>query len=442
MGRELVAKRKDGSTFLADFSINDFHHGDSVTFVGIIRDITERKETEYRLNSALAELQSSKDEIQKNEQRLRGILDSSVAGITVVNKKTMRRVYANRRLLEMFGVNTVEEFEVFGFANTFADPNDHIRALNMVKKLGGYERFMRERVRVDGSRWWAMQDVSAITFEGEASIIVWLYDITDQKQAEEGLIEAEKMASLGGLVAGVAHEINTPIGVGLTAVTHLQEQANGVAKKFSEGALKKSDLSAFIDTSIQSASMITANLDRASDLVRSFKQVAVDQTSEASRQINLLDYVDEVLESLKPNLRKTNHEIIVTGDRDIQIETHPGALAQIITNLVMNSVTHAYDEDEVGHIHIGVQRNGQSLALLYRDDGKGMEADVQEKIFEPFFTTKRGSGGSGLGMHILFNQVTQTLGGTIDLQSAPGEGSEFNITIPYKADDSQTGEQQ
>jgi len=316
--REVIAKRKNGETFLADIAISEFRHGNKINFVGIVRDITERKEAEYRLKTTLNELQ----------------------------------------------------------------------------------------------------------------------------QTQSSLVQAEKMASLGGLVAGVAHEINTPIGIGVTAVSHLKERADHVAKLFAKGELRKSDFADFVDASTASTGIIQANLNRASDLIKSFKQVAVDQTSDEKRQINLLGYVDEVLESLKPNLRRTKHEITVKGDRDIMIDTHPGALSQIITNLVMNSVIHAYGEDEAGHIEISAEKNGKSLSLTYSDDGKGMDEDVCCNIFEPFFTTKRGSGGSGLGMHILFNQVTQTLGGNIELHSTPGRGTAFDITIPYKSDDLQAGELQ
>jgi len=307
MGRELAARRKDGSTFLADFSISDFRHGDDVTFVGIIRDITERKQEQYKLQSTLEQLQNTQDD----------------------------------------------------------------------------------------------------------------------------LVQAEKMASLGGLVAGVAHEINTPIGVGVTAVSHLKERSDHVAKLFAEGGLRKSDFAEFVEAATSSSNIIQSNLNRASDLIKSFKQVAVDQTSDEKRQINLLGYVDEVLESLKPNLQRAKHVITVEGDRNVLIDTHPGALSQIITNLVMNSVIHAFDGDDVGHIQITAEKSEKSISLLYSDDGKGMDEGVCSKIFEPFFTTKRGSGGSGLGMHILYNQVTQTLGGTIDLHSTPGRGSAFEITIPY-----------
>lgn len=432
VGREMVAMRKGGGTFLADFSINDFRHGEEVTFVAIIRDITERKETEYRLNSALDALQTSRDEIQKNEHRLRGILNSSVAGITVVNKKNMHRVYANQRLLDMFGAGSLEEFEAFGFANTFANPDDHAQAMNMIKKLGGFERFMRERVRVDGSHWWAMQDASAITFEGEPSIIVWLYDITDQKHAEESLIEAEKMASLGSLVAGVAHEVNTPIGVGVTAVSHLKEHTDKLSKMLTQGELSKTDITNFVKTAEMSTNIIASNLRRASDLVRSFKQVAVDQSSEKIRTINLLDYIDEVLASLHPHLKSTRHKIVVEGDRNISITTQPGAISQVITNLVMNALIHAFDDKKEGNILIAANMAGQETKLTFEDDGKGMDVHVRSHIFDPFFTTKRGSGGSGLGMHVVYNQITQTLGGQVQCDSAPGKGTSFTIKIPLQ----------
>lgn len=442
VGREVIGKRKDGSTFLMDLSVSDFRHRDSITFVGIIRDITERKEAEYQLNMALADLQKSEGELQRKEKRLREILDSSSSGISVVQLEPFERLYGNQRLLDLLGAESIEQLSAFGVENTYVTDEDYQHAFNYICETKEPGRFISRRKKVDGTVWWSMHDTSPIEFEGKPAVIIWHFDITDQKEAEENLIEAEKMASLGGLVAGVAHEINTPVGVGLTAATHLNDKAGVLARKFNEGQMKKSDFQAFLDTAQKSTGMISANLNRASELIRSFKQVAVDQTSEAKRRINFLAYIDEVLESLKPHLRRTNLQIAVSGDRDIDINTHPGALSQIITNLVMNSILHAFDKDQSGHIHISAQKNGASLTLQYSDDGKGMEEDVKTKIFEPFFTTKRGSGGSGLGMHILYNQVTQTLGGSIELYSKPGSGTAFDITIPYDMEGQNSGEQQ
>ncbi len=306
--REVIAKRKDGRTFLAELSVSDFQHNDTVTFVGIIRDITARKEDEYKLKGALQDLQNT--------------------------------------------------------------------------------------------------------------------------QAE--LVQAEKMASLGGLVAGIAHEINTPLGIGVTAASHLDEQARETVRKFAVGELKKSDFQAFIDMAVHSTAIINANLRRASSLIRSFKQVAVDQSSEEKRTIRLLDYIDEILLSLQPQIKRTALEITLEGARDIEIETYPGVLSQIVTNLVMNSLLHAYDEGDEGHIEISATMDEKNVEISYSDDGKGMSEEVRTQVFEPFFTTRRNSGGSGLGMHILYNQIIRTLGGHVTCESAPAQGTRVVITIPRR----------
>ncbi|MCG8507923.1 MAG: ATP-binding protein [Rhodospirillales bacterium] len=250
------------------------------------------------------------------------------------------------------------------------------------------------------------------------------------RETQTELVKAEKMASLGGLVAGIAHEINTPIGVGVTAISHLREKVSDLEQAFTGGTLAKTAFEDFVDATKQSTEIISANLGRASELIKSFKQVAVDQSSEEVRDIALLDYVDQVLLSLRPQLKRTPHEISVEGDRSIHISTHPGALSQIVTNLIMNSLSHAYDDGSSGHIRIFVEPSGQTVKLTYADDGQGMEESVRAKVFEPFFTTKRGTGGSGLGMHIVYNLITQTLGGNVTCRSAPGKGTAFDILIP------------
>lgn len=437
IGRELIARRKDGTHILIELSVSEFKYGGKVTFVGIARDITARKEAEYQLNTAMSELQASKAEIEQSERRLHDILDSSTSGISVLRTDPFERAYVNNRLLELFGADSMEHLASVDIADTFANPEDAERAKQYLNTGQGYERFVMKRTRLDGSQWWALQDASPIEFEGQPAFIIWHYDISDQKAAEDSLIESEKMASLGALVAGVAHEVNTPIGVGVTAVSHLKDVAKTFAKTFASGSITKSQLADFVETVSASSDMINANLNRASDLIRSFKQVAVDQSSEEARDINLLDYIDEVLLSLQPKLKRTRHEIKVDGDRDIRLNTQPGAVSQVITNLVMNSVIHAYDAQQAGHIHISARKNGVGVKLEYSDDGKGMDEDVRAKIFDPFFTTKRGAGGSGLGMHILYNQITQTLGGSVVCDSKPGGGTSFTITIPQHVGDPQ-----
>ncbi len=257
--------------------------------------------------------------------------------------------------------------------------------------------------------------------------------LDDLRQAQDQLIESEKMASLGGLVAGVAHEINTPIGICVTASSLLQDAADQLAEKLEQGGMKRSDLDQFLQTNNESSSIILSNLRRAAELVRSFKQVAVDQSSEERRCFGLAEYLDEVLLSLRPNLKKNTHEIVVECDEDIEVDSYPGAFAQVVTNLAMNSLLHAYQEGDNGCLRIQVteDENGE-ICLTYSDDGRGIPEEHMGRIFDPFFTTKRGDGGSGLGLNILYNLVTQKLGGTVGCESQPGQGAKFIVKFPAR----------
>lgn len=253
-------------------------------------------------------------------------------------------------------------------------------------------------------------------------------------KTEAQLIQSEKMASLGDLVAGVAHEINTPIGIAVTGSTHLQDEVLRLEKTFESGTLKKSDFKGFVENAVPTAITIQKNLERASMLIKSFKQVAVDQSSQEIRTFTLISYIEDILLSLHPKLKNVNHTITVQGDRKLQVETIPGALSQIITNLVINSLNHGYDDDSRnGEITIEVSHVNDIVLLHYADNGSGMSEDIISKIYEPFFTTKRGRGGSGLGLSIIFNLVTQTLNGTIECNSKPNEGSSFDIHFPISS---------
>ena len=250
------------------------------------------------------------------------------------------------------------------------------------------------------------------------------------RQTQGQLVEAEKMAALGGLVAGVAHEVNTPVGVAVTAASHLQEKTVRLKEAYTAGDMKRSELETFLDTGIEVADMILANLSRAANLVQSFKQVAVDQTSEERRKFKLKKYIDDVLLSLRPRIKKTRIMVTVDGPDDLELTGYPGAISQIITNLVLNSLVHGFAEGEEGKIEIEVAQEGEKVRLSYSDNGGGMTEEQVKKLFEPFFTTKRGQGGSGLGMHVVYNLVTRTLGGRIVCKSSPGEGTVFTINIP------------
>lgn len=252
------------------------------------------------------------------------------------------------------------------------------------------------------------------------------------RETQEQLVQTEKMASLGGLVAGVAHEINTPIGVGVTAASTLKSRSEELRLAFEQDELTASGLSRYFDMVGQSTSILLANLERAANLVQSFKQVAVDQTSPEIREFRPAEYIHEILLSLGPKLKKTAIAVRLDCDPDLCIRSYPGVLSQVLTNLVMNALLHGYEPTDTGSIDIQVSRSEDGVQLLFRDDGKGIAPEVLPRIFDPFYTTRRNAGGSGLGLHIVYNLVTQQLGGRIRVHSEVGKGTEFTIDIKSK----------
>jgi signal transduction histidine kinase len=252
------------------------------------------------------------------------------------------------------------------------------------------------------------------------------------RQAQSQLVLSEKLAALGGLVAGVAHEINTPVGVAISATSTMSDKNRHMADIYGRGEMKRSDLTEYLEATREGLEMSLLNLHRASDLIRSFKMVAADQISEERRSFNLREYVTQVLLSLRPKLKKTRHKVEVDCDEDLSVESYPGAFSQILTNFIVNTLTHAYDEGEAGVIRIEISRTDGTLNLVYSDDGRGMSPEVQERVFEPFYTTARSKGSTGLGLHIVFNIVTRTLGGTITCCSAPGHGTTFQVRVPVR----------
>ena len=254
------------------------------------------------------------------------------------------------------------------------------------------------------------------------------------QQAQAQLVISEKMAALGNLVAGVAHEINTPLGIGVTAASHLQQQLDRFGERYAAKALSRSEFETFLSSGAETTGMILSNLNRAAELVQSFKQVSVDQSTEQLRRFDVGEYLRETLISLRPKLNQGHHELQLHCTENVSMTSYPGVLAHVMTNLVMNSVIHGFDGRQGGRIVISIDELADDIRILYRDDGLGMTAEQVRKIYDPFYTTKRGQGGSGLGMNIVFNQVTQMLGGTIDCQSAPRQGTAFVIELPRRVE--------
>ncbi|MGZ8340419.1 MAG: GAF domain-containing protein [Telluria sp.] len=254
--------------------------------------------------------------------------------------------------------------------------------------------------------------------------------LTALQEAQTELVRQEKLASLGRLVAGVAHEINTPLGICVTATSHLVQELKLTREELAAGEMTEDSLQQFLDIVDQSLRIMTTNTQRAAALVRSFKQVAVDQSSDDIRTFRLKSYLDEVLLSLQPKLKGRPVKVEVACASDIHLESFPGAVSQIVTNMVMNSLVHGYERDQAGQIRIAVALEDDMVVFDYSDDGAGMEGEMLAKLFDPFFTTRRGQGGSGLGAHILYNLVTGPLGGTVKVESAPGKGLQYYLKFP------------
>jgi signal transduction histidine kinase len=251
------------------------------------------------------------------------------------------------------------------------------------------------------------------------------------KEAQDQLVQSEKMAALGQLVAGVAHEINTPVGLVVTGISQLTEETATTRRKLEENALKRSDLDRYLELAQDLGQMIFSNSNRAANLVQSFKLVAVDQANDERRAFRIAEYLEDNIMSLGPKLRQAGHEVSVDCPPDLTMDGFPGAFSQIITNLLVNSAVHGFAPEAAGHIAIQVRlKEDDQIELVYRDDGKGIAKEAQGRIFDPFFTTNRGGGSTGLGMHIVYNLVTVQLKGAIALSSEPGQGVRFTLTFP------------
>ncbi|GAB1410920.1 hypothetical protein MASR1M90_20740 [Desulfovibrionales bacterium] len=253
-------------------------------------------------------------------------------------------------------------------------------------------------------------------------------------RTQKEIVHSAKMAALGDLVAGVAHEVNTPIGVSVTAASFLVERTKDLRALYASGQMKRSDLEHYLSIAEESATSVLTNLERAADLVQSFKKVAADQSSEEKRIFDVDGYVQQILVSLRPQIKRTPHAIHSTCPPGIIMNSYPGAIMQIMTNLVMNSLIHGFADGRAGEIFILVEDAGHNVVLSYRDTGVGLNSEQLERIYDPFYTTRRGTSGTGLGMNIVYNLITQTLKGSVILDSSPGNGVFFVITLPKDPD--------
>ena len=257
-----------------------------------------------------------------------------------------------------------------------------------------------------------------------------LQEAVDERTRQ--ILDMEKFAFLGSLVAGVAHEVNTPLGVAVTASSNARTLVKAITEGYREGNLDETEFVQSLSKVAESLGIVEMNLERAAEFIRSFKRMAVDQTADGLQTIKLKEYLGEIVLSLRPKLRKGKIQVAVIAPDDLELVCSPGALYQVFTNLIVNSLFHAFDEDSSGNITISCQRGENDLTLSYRDDGKGIAPEIIDSIFEPFFTTKRNAGGSGLGLYIVKTTIAK-MGGQIKCASELGKGVEFLITIPVSA---------
>jgi signal transduction histidine kinase len=251
--------------------------------------------------------------------------------------------------------------------------------------------------------------------------------------AQNELARIERMAALGSMVAGVAHELNTPLGNCLLVASTLSDETRQIGKAMTDGTMRRSDLSHYVDAATESSKLLMRGLQQAAQLVGDFKQVAVDQSSAQRRKFTLVVVFQELAALLHSSLRKTPFNLELDIPDDIELDSYPGPLGQVFSNLVNNAVVHGLDGMSQGYMRCMARRQGDHVLIVFEDSGKGIPPNIIKRIFEPFFTTKFGKGGSGLGLSITFNIITNVLGGEIKVSSEPNHGARFEMSIPLIA---------
>jgi PAS domain S-box-containing protein len=418
--------------------------GEIVRYEGTVRDITDQKRAE--------------DAIAEGRRLLQMVIDT-VPAVINVKDKDLKYVLMNRYMAGIFNVDpsdaigrtTSELMSRYGAAKT--DENDK-RVLAAGRELGFYEEEYQDSS--GNMRQWLVNKLPLLDANGEIENIVTVaLDIGERKTVEHemrkakdaaesalrnlretqnSLIEAEKLAALGRLVAGVAHEVNNPVGISLTVASALERKTANFTAEVARGELRRSSLNDFLETSRDASSQLVANLNRAAELIQSFKQVAADRNYSDQRSFDLGDLTEQVVMSLRPGLRKHNLTLNVECQPNLMMNSYPGPYGQVLTNLFLNAVAHAFPDGKPGTVDIQVRESGKdNVEILFSDNGCGMSMDVRRRAFDPFFTTRRDQGGTGLGLHIVYSIVTTRLGGRLDLDSEQGGGTRIQIILPRTA---------
>jgi PAS domain S-box-containing protein len=424
------------------------------------------------LRARIHQLDTAEQRLRESEARFKMLFDTAPVSLTVTDHEG-RLMAINQELTRVFGHT---QAEVLGKRTDeiafWPDPHERKRIWDSYRRDG----IVQGQVAKVSLRQGRPGDVaiwsSTVTLDGKPAIIWALLDMTEEfdakralkelntsletrvqrrsaeleeanadlsraldtlKRTQHDLISSEKMASLGSLVAGIAHELNTPIGNSLLAATSLSDRVAGFRRQLEEGTLKRSVLNEHLSDVVLACGLISGSLHRAANLIASFKQVAVDQTNDELRMFDLRAVLEDTLATFTPRLRRANCAGKVEVEGALSLHSYPGSLCQVINNLITNALVHAFEQRPSAAIAIRAREAGAEVVIEFADDGVGMAEDVLHRVFDPFFTTRMGRGGTGLGMNIVYNIVTGVLGGRIDIATALGEGTTVTIAIPKQA---------
>ncbi|MFZ6871846.1 ATP-binding protein [Undibacterium sp. Di27W] len=424
-------------------------------------------------------LRLSEATLRNAEYKFSEIFERSPLAISLVNLHTRKIDAVNDAWIRLFGyrhddiVGAGEQYQKY----FWADKEEMRKFISLLRTEPQIDHFQARFRHADGSIRVCLLSSRTYMSDGEERFIITPQDVTRQLAAEQDLlnlnasledrvarrtenlersnaelaealdslqlmqgelIRQEKLASLGSLVAGVAHELNTPIGNSVTVASTLQDQARTLQGELQQGTIKRSVFNAFLESSIFGSEVLLRSLQRASELIRSFKHVAVDQSSDMRRQFELSQVLEEILLTNSSLYAKTGFEMQTRLQAGIQMDSFPGAFGQIIGNFLTNSIKHGFDGRVTGVMQLSTTLIDQHhVKLEFRDDGTGIANEHLSKVFDPFFTTKLGQGGSGLGMNIVYNLVSKILGGKIQVQSDTGQGCCFTVIVPLSAPDTE-----
>jgi PAS domain S-box-containing protein len=441
---EMLARRLDGNLFWCRLSAKALDpQRPQYGTLWFIEDSTEARDNAERLRRTFEEQQM--------------MFDNAAVGIMFATRRTVAR--CNRRMAAIFGY---QPEELLGQSTrVFYDTDEEFRTAG----IAGYATILAGEAYVhemqithkEGGRFWVRATGRQVPLSKPGEDVVWIFeDVTERRQAQAALqhaheelerrvvdlkrtqadlVQAEKLASLGAMVAGIAHELNTPIGNALVSASTLRDTMRGLREAVQSGTLRRSTLENFSKDGVEIADLVLRSCDRASHLVSSFKQVAVDQTSEQRRRFELGELVDDVVATLMPTFRRVVWSIEVNVPAGICCDSYPGPLGQVIANLINNASLHAFVGRPRGLLHIKGSVVDGGVVIEFVDDGCGMDQGTLARIFDPFFTTRMGLGGSGLGLSISRNIATGLLGGMLTASSNPGHGACFTLTFPEVAPD-------